>query len=211
VSIPNLKHLVVAARAKYAHLEGEERAHRIVNQVCWDATKSENLRAGLFFKPNGTNFAERSLDVVMTLPGGDTFDVLADAEGKAEPQWRPTEPSGRGDVQKWRAPVDPRLLEPPPPVVPPVTHPPTVPTEPEPEPQPDPPTVPATENAQILSNVLSALADVTTRLKALENHTETHKAIDARLDALESAPYVVQGYIRVFGLSVPVNLPVTKV
>jgi hypothetical protein len=217
VSIPNLKYLVVEARAKYAHLSGEERAYRVVNQVAWDARQRENLRAGLFYKPSGTNFAERSIDVVMILPGGETFDVLGDAENDAVPQWRPTEPTGKGDVQKWRAPVDPKLLEPPPPVVPPVTHPPTVPTEPEPEPEPPPvvavpPTVPAPENAQILANILSALADVTGRVKALEAHTETHTAIDARLDALEAAPYVVQGETgRTFGHTHTINIGVRKV
>jgi hypothetical protein len=100
-------------------------------------------------------------------------------------------------------------------VVPPVTHPPTVPTEPEPEPEPPPvvvpPTVPAPENPQILANILSALDGLGKRVAALEAHTETHTAIDARLDSLEAAPYVVQGHIRIFGLSIPVNLPVTKV
>jgi hypothetical protein len=216
VSIPNLKYLVTEARAKYAHLSGEERAYRVVNQVAWDARQRENLRAGLFYKPSGTNYAERSLDVVMILPGGETFDVLEDAEGKAEAKWSPTRPTGKGDVQKWRAPVDPKLLEPPPPVVPPVTHPPTVPTEPEPEQEEEapvvvPPTVPAPENSQILSNILSALDGLSKRVAALEAHTETHTAIDARLDSLEAAPYVVQGHIRIFGLSIPVNLPVTKV
>jgi hypothetical protein len=216
VSIPNLKYLVTEARAKYAHLSGEERAYRVVNQVAWDARQRENLRAGLFYKPSGTNYAERSLDVVMILPGGETFDVLEDAEGKAEAKWSPTRPTGKGDVLKWRAPVDPKLLEPPPPVVPPVTHPPTVPTEPEPEQEEEapvvvPPTVPAPENSQILSNILSALDGLSKRVAALEAHTETHTAIDARLDSLEAAPYVVQGHIRIFGLSIPVNLPVTKV
>jgi hypothetical protein len=197
VSIPNLKYLVTEARAKYAHLSGEERAYRIVNQVAWDARQRENLRAGLLYKPSGTNYAERSLDVVIIAPGWETFDILGDAEGEAEPRWAPTRPTGHGDPAKWRAPVDPKLLEPPPPVVPPVTHPPTVPTEP--------------ENSQILSNILSALDGLGKRVAALEAHTETHTAIDARLDSLEAAPYVVQGHIRIFGLSIPVNLPVTKV
>jgi hypothetical protein len=213
VSIPNLKYLVVEARARYAHLKGPERAYRIVNAVCWEASKREHLRAGLFFKPGGTNFAERSLDVVIIAPGGETFDILGDAEGKAEARWAPTEPTGHGDLGKWRPPVDPALLEPPPPVVPPVVHPPTLPTEPEPEPDPVvvPPTVPAPENAKILADILAALADVSKRIAVLEAHTETHKAIDARLDSLEAAPYVVQGHIKVFGLSIPINLPVTKV
>jgi hypothetical protein len=214
VSIPNLKYLVVEARQRYAHLAGPQRAYRIVNAVCWEASKRENLRAGLFYKPRGTNYAERSLDVVMILPGGETFDVLGDAENEARPQWAPTEPTGHGDVDRWRKPVDPASLEPPPPVVPPVVHPPTVPTEPDPEPDVPvvtPPVVPATENAAILGNILSALDDVSKRVAALEAHTETHKAIDARLDSLEAAPYVVQGHIKVFGLSIPVNLPVTKV
>jgi hypothetical protein len=170
------------------------------------------LRAGLLYKPSGNNYAERSIDVVIIAPGGETFDVLGDAEGDARPQWAPTEPTGRGDIAKWRAPVDPALLEPPPPVVPPVTHPPTVPTEPEPPPVVVPPTVPAPDNAAILANVLSALAKLTDRVQALEKHTETHSAIDARLDKLEAAPYVVHGQTgRTLGHTHSIILGVQKV
>jgi hypothetical protein len=38
---------------------------------------------------------------------GATFDILGDAEGDADPQWGRTKPSGYGDVDKWRRPVDP--------------------------------------------------------------------------------------------------------
>jgi hypothetical protein len=164
--------------------------------VCIDAQR-EGIRAGLLFKSSGNRYADRSIDVVIIAPGGETFDILKDAENKAEPTWSRTTPTGFGDIRKWKAPVDPALLDPPPPVVPPVTHPPTVPTEPEPVVEPPPvvvpPVVPATENAQILSNILSALADLSKRMDKMEAHTETHKAIDARLDKLEAAPYVVHG------------------
>jgi hypothetical protein len=211
--IPNLKNLVVAARAKYASESGPKRAYLIVNQVCIDAQK-EGLRAGLLYKPSGNNYAERSIDVVIIAPGGETFDVLGDAEGDARPQWSRTEPTGFGDITKWRAPVDPALLEPPPPVVPPVVHPPTVPTEPEPEPDPVvvPPVVPAPDNSQILANILSALDSLSKRVAALEKHTETHSAIDARLDKLEAAPYVVHGQTgRSFGHTHSIILGVQKV
>jgi hypothetical protein len=216
--IPNLKNLVVAARAKYANEEGQRRAYLVVNQVCIDAQK-EGLRAGLFYKPNGTNYAERSIDVVIIAPGGETFDILKDAENTAEPTWSRTTPTGFGDIRKWRAPVDPALLDPPPPQpekpqpepeqVPPVAHPPTVPTLPEPEPIP---VVPATENAQILANILSALDSLSKRVQALEKHTETHSAIDARLDKLEAAPYVVHGQTgRTLGHTHSIILGVQKV
>jgi hypothetical protein len=207
VSIPDLEYLVKVAREKYDALSGPERAYRVINQVCWDAKLQLGLDAGLFYKPRGAHFAQRSLDVVIFRPNGETFDALKDAEGKAEATWGRTKPTGIGDVTKWRAPVNPVLLNLPPaedgPVVvipdPPVVA------------KPDTPDVPAPDNAQILSDVLSALAKLTDRLKALEQHTATHSAIDKRLDALEGAPYVVQGHISVFGFRVPINLPVTRV
>ena len=80
-TIPNHLDVVKAARARYDSLTGPERAHRIVNAVAW---KLRDEGAGLFLKTGGTRFADRSLDVII-FKGGETFDVLRDAEGKAEP------------------------------------------------------------------------------------------------------------------------------
>jgi hypothetical protein len=102
-TIPNHIDVVKAARARYEALEGPERAHRIVNAVAWELREEG---AGLFLKTGGTQFADRSLDVII-FKTGETFDVLKDAEGKAEPAWSRTKPTGMGDPQKWRAPVDP--------------------------------------------------------------------------------------------------------
>ena len=52
------------------------------------------------------SFADRSIDVII-FKSGETFDVLKDAEGKAEPAWSRTRPTGMGDPGKWRAAVDP--------------------------------------------------------------------------------------------------------
>jgi hypothetical protein len=124
--------VVKRARAKYDHLEGEERAYHIVNQVAWDlkadgASLPQAGQAGTFYKPSGANYNERSIDVIIYKPGGETYDILADAEGVAKPQWTRTKPSGFGDVSKWRAAVPPLVVGPEP--VP----------EPEPEPEPEPP------------------------------------------------------------------------
>ena len=102
-TIPNHLDVVKAARARYQTLAGPERAHRIVNAVAWEL---RDEGAGLFLKTGGTRFADRSLDVII-FKGGETFDVLRDAEGKAEPAWSRTKPTGMGDPKKWRAAVDP--------------------------------------------------------------------------------------------------------
>jgi hypothetical protein len=102
-TIPNHIDIVKAARARYEELQGPERAHRIVNAVAWEL---RDEGAGLFLKTGGTRFADRSLDIII-FQTGETFDVLKDAEGKAEPAWSRTRPTGMGDPQKWRAPVDP--------------------------------------------------------------------------------------------------------
>jgi hypothetical protein len=102
-TIRNHIDVVKAARGRYEALEGPERAHRIVNAVAWELREEG---AGLFLKTGGTRFADRSLDVII-FKTGETFDVLKDAEGKAEPSWSRTKPTGMGDPRKWRAPVDP--------------------------------------------------------------------------------------------------------
>jgi hypothetical protein len=102
-TIPNHLDVVKAARARYEVLAGPERAHRIVNAVAWEL---RDEGAGLFLKTGGTRFADRSIDVII-FKSGETFDVLKDAEGKAEPAWSRTRPTGMGDPGKWRAAVDP--------------------------------------------------------------------------------------------------------
>jgi len=105
--IPDHLDVVKTARTRYDTLSGPRRAHHIVNAVAW-ALRNEG--AGLFFKRSGSQFNERSLDVVI-YRGGETFDILRDAEGRAEPSWSRTEPSGMGDPENWRAPVDPSVLD----------------------------------------------------------------------------------------------------
>jgi hypothetical protein len=104
--------LVKEARERYDALDpGLERAGKIVNYVAYNLAG-----AGTFYKPNGTQWNKRSIDVVI-FKDGKTFDCLIDAEGKAEPCWKPTKPSGRGDTRKWRQPYHPGgdvLVKPPP-------------------------------------------------------------------------------------------------
>lgn len=104
VAIPNHLDVVKAARVKYNSLSGAERAGNIVNQVAWDL-RGEG--AGTFYKNSGDNYNDRSLDVIIYKPNGETFDILGDAEGAANPQWGRTQPTGFGDVAKWRAATDP--------------------------------------------------------------------------------------------------------
>jgi hypothetical protein len=105
-TIPNHLDVVKAARARYAAFAGPERAHLVVNAVAWEL---RDEGAGLFLKTGGTQFKQRSLDVII-YKEGETFDVLRDAEGKAEPQWSRTTPTGMGDPKNWRAAVDPATL-----------------------------------------------------------------------------------------------------
>jgi hypothetical protein len=195
VSIPNLKNLVSQARVKYDAFAGPHRAHLIVNQVCWDA-QALGYQAGLFFKPGGTNYNQRSLDVVIFKPVGETYDCLVDAEGKAAPAWERTTPTGLGDVDKWRAPVDPASLVPgAPPVEPPVVEPPPV-TQP-------------CDHTEINAR-LGALEQRMAALVAGGN--ARHDQTDARLDKLEAAPFVVQGQTGVaWGHSHSVNLGATEI
>lgn len=118
VTIPNHVDVVKKWRAVYKDLAGPERAGRIVNAVAWDL-RGEG--AGTFFKDAGDNWNHRSMDVIIYKPGGETFDILGDAEGNANPGWARTKPTGFGAISKWRAAVEPELgpPEPPPPPPPP--------------------------------------------------------------------------------------------
>jgi hypothetical protein len=102
--------IVKEARALYDDLKGPERAGKIVNYVAW---RMEPDGAGTFYKPGGTNWQKRSLDVII-FKDGHTFDCLKDAEGVAEPIWTPTKPTGKGDVKKWRAAYYPGVPQQPP-------------------------------------------------------------------------------------------------
>lgn len=122
--IPNHKSTVVTARIFYAALSGPQRAFCIGNKVAYDL-RGEG--AGTFFKDSGQGYLQRSLDVLIYKPKGETFDILGNAENTADPQWGRTKPSGFGDVAKWRPAVDPATLSvcgsvtpPDPPVDPPV-------------------------------------------------------------------------------------------
>jgi hypothetical protein len=122
--IPNHLDVVKKWRATYANLPaGGARAGKIVNGVAWEL-RGEGC--GTFYKPSGMNYNDRSIDVVIykSRPGdpagkGATFDILSDAEGKAEPEWNRTKPSGFGDVEKWRPATDPLVPSPEPPEPPP--------------------------------------------------------------------------------------------
>jgi hypothetical protein len=119
------KSVVEHVRKLYGdRFSGPRRAHYIVNHVAWELREEG---AGTFFKSAGTRFNDRSLDVII-FKNGKTYDVLKDAEGKAEPTWGPTRPTGMGDPAKWRAPVHPNEL------VPGII----TPDQPEPEPEPGP-------------------------------------------------------------------------
>ena len=121
--IPNHLNVVKAQRLKYAGLSGNERAGTIVNGTAWEL---RDEGAGTFFKDSGTNFEDRSIDVLIykhrdgdPAGKGATFDILGDAEGKANPQWSRTSPSGYGEADKWRAATDPGNTPVPPEPVPP--------------------------------------------------------------------------------------------
>jgi hypothetical protein len=105
--IPNHLDVVKTARARYADLAGPKRAHHVVNAVAWTL---RHEGAGLLFKRSGSQFNDRSLDVII-FSEGETFDVLRDAEGRAEPSWSRTQPTGMGDPQNWRAATDPAVLD----------------------------------------------------------------------------------------------------
>jgi hypothetical protein len=106
-AIPDHLDVVKTARTRYDGLTGPARAHHVCNAVAW-SLRGEG--AGLFFKRTGSQFNQRSLDVII-YRGGETFDILRDAEGRAEPSWSRTEPTGMGDPQNWREPVDPSVLD----------------------------------------------------------------------------------------------------
>lgn len=123
VAIPNHLDVVKAARQKYAAESGIKRAGLITNQVAWDL-RSEG--AGLLAKTSGDNYQGKSADTIIYKPGGETFDILGNGEGSADPQWTRTQPTGFGDVSKWVAASEPAgTSNPPPPVDPPVDPPPT--------------------------------------------------------------------------------------
>jgi len=110
--IPNHKDVVEKMRLKYNSMPaGPERGYTITNATAWEL-RAEG--AGTFFKDSGTQFNNRSIDILIykhqaddPAGKGKTFDILGDAEGRATPQWARTNPTGFGDERVWRAPVEP--------------------------------------------------------------------------------------------------------
>jgi hypothetical protein len=101
---PSRKSTVVKYREVYRNLPpGEERGWRIINATCWEH-RAEGC--GLFRKTSGTNYAGFSIDILIFKKDGKfySFDVLEDAEGRAEPQWGRTSPTGFAPPEKWAAP-----------------------------------------------------------------------------------------------------------
>jgi hypothetical protein len=132
VEPPSRKATVVKYREVYKKLPpSPERGWRFINATCWEH-RAEGC--GLFKKPSGTNYAGFSIDVLIFKKDGlyYSFDVLEDAEGRAEPQWGRTEPTGFAPAEKFAAPLNPGLL--PAPIPTPVPEPP--PTCPPPTPCP---------------------------------------------------------------------------
>lgn len=169
-TIPNHKATVTAARATYNHLSGRQRAYCVVNKVSYDL-RAENF--GTFYKTGDNSYAQRSSDVIIVKPGGETFDILGDAEGSAVPQWGRTSPSGFGPVANWRIPADPATILA---VCPQVTDPPIDP--------PDPPSDLTALTARV--TVLEVKLDVQGQtITALQTDLA---ALGARVTALEHQP-----------------------
>jgi hypothetical protein len=181
--IPNHLPTVKAARALYTSLNGPLRAYCIVNKTAWDL-RSEG--AGSFFKDSGSAYLQRSLDIVIYKPAGETFDILGDSENTATPQWGRTSPTGFGDVAKWRAPIDPATLSICGAILPPV------------EPPVEPPVPPTSD-----------LAKLTVRVTALEQQVTQ---LTNRVLSLEQQQYRVKGNtVIAWGHSHAVDMPVTIV
>jgi hypothetical protein len=161
VSIPNHIGLVQAARTEYANLSGLARGHAICARVVW-TLRDEGW--GRFIKGDGSY----SADVIALKVAGDgqvyTFDILADVEGEATPQWGPTQPTGRGDLFRWKAPV-------------PVEEPPSW-------PPPEPPVEPPTEHEPDLSELAAAI-DVL--IEILREQNDRLGSIEQRLAALNAS------------------------
>jgi hypothetical protein len=104
MSIQSHLETVKAARQRYDNLAGVARAHAICAFVVWEH-RAEGW--GRFKKGDGT----LSPDVIALKVAGETqvhtFDILGDSENAATPQFGPTQPTGRGDLARWVAPVRP--------------------------------------------------------------------------------------------------------
>jgi hypothetical protein len=120
MSIQSRLETVKAARHRYDNLAGVARAHAICAFVVWEH-RAEGW--GRFKKGDGT----LSADVIALKVEGETqvhtFDILGDSENAATPQFGPTQPTGRGDLARWVAPVRPFDVDEPPVPVPAPTAP----------------------------------------------------------------------------------------
>ena len=173
MSIPNHLDVVQRGRALYNDRTGVDRAHAICAFVTWELRSEPEGSWGRFAKGDGTLSADVIGLRVANQSYVDTYDILEDSEGRAAPQWGPTQPTGKGDLSRWRAASPP----------------------PDPNPYPDPGPDPEPEPPDPLP------PDGSTYITRAEFDTYTHgvdqelmrirarmKAQDDRITALEHAP-----------------------
>lgn len=136
VIVDNLLESVKAERAKYpapiydegilSNPIGDQAAYTIVNNVAYQH-RADGW--GLKYKPEGHNFNQRAVDILIHKPSGRSFDVLGNSETDGIPTWNELTGSDAVPISLWRAPVAPATPIPVDPVPTPV-DPPIVPPSP---------------------------------------------------------------------------------
>jgi hypothetical protein len=89
--------------AEGADLAGPCGAFRITQRVAWGL---RSTGVGLLSKPSGNQCDGYSVDYLI-YPTGDGVDILGDAGGRNLPQWADKPGEFRGEIHRWRAPVQP--------------------------------------------------------------------------------------------------------
>ena len=156
-------------RAKYTAPLSNAEMGELVNRIAWEhradgwGLAKKNQGAHTLQPHTGIHI---SRDLLIHQATGETYDVLRDVEGDAEPTWNHIETG----IMEWVAPVGDPLAEPAPP---PVPEPPTgpLPTEPdppfdppddslpaEPTPDPSPPTEPTDDRERALALIERLIA-----------------------------------------------------